>query len=98
MIADREGRFVLTRDDITSLLQDLGHRLAERGITASLYVFGGASIALTVDGHRSTNDIDAIIKPADVVLSAARDVARDRGIQENWLNDAGRGFVPNDPQ
>ena len=55
---------------------------------------GGASIALTVDGRRSTDDIDAIIKPADVVLSAAREVARKRGIPENWLNDAGRGFVP----
>ncbi len=87
-------RFILTRGDITALLEDLGRRRQERGVEASLYEFGGASIALTVDGRRSTDDIDAFIKPADVVLSAAREVARERGIPENWLNDAGRGFVP----
>lgn len=91
-------QFLLTRTEITALLEDLGRLLDERGVTGSLYVFGGASIALNVDGRRSTTDIDAVIAPANEVLSAARDLARVRGIPESWLNNAGRGFVPDRAQ
>lgn len=71
----------------------MGADLASRGITADLYVVGGAAIALAYDERRSTRDIDAAFVPtADVYRAAAR-VGQELGLSEGWLNDAVKGFL-----
>lgn len=84
---------LLDREEIESLLRDLGDRLEAQGVQGRLFVVGGAAMALAYGRGRATQDVDAVFEPKDVVYAAARDVARDRGLAEDWLNDAVKGFL-----
>jgi len=54
---------LLNRARIEGAFRRLGERLAQRGVIADLYVFGGAAMALAYDVRRATRDIDAIFQP-----------------------------------
>ncbi len=82
----------MTRDEMTSALRELGDELARREVTAKIFVVGGAVMVLAHDARDATVDGDAY--PHDQVLAAARDVARGRGLPEDWLHSAARGFIP----
>lgn len=79
---------------IQSLLESLDEQLAARGTTADIYLVGGAAIALSFDATRTTRDLDAVFAPTTDVRAAARNVADQFGLAEDWLNDAVKGFVP----
>jgi hypothetical protein len=79
---------------IQSLLGALDEQLAARGTTADIYLVGGAAIALSFDAARTTRDLDAVFAPTSEVRAAARNVADQFGLAEDWLNDAVKGFVP----
>jgi len=84
-----------SREDIEDLLAALGTRLRVRGVAATLYVVGGAAIALRgVSTDRRTADVDALMVPEDVVLEVARELAAERGIRPTWLNSSVRPYVP----
>ena len=84
-----------TRDDIEGLLAALGARLQARGVAATVYVVGGAAIALRgISSDRRTAHVDALMVPEDVVLEEAREIASRRGIRSTWLNSAARPYVP----
>jgi hypothetical protein len=53
----------------------LGDRLVRRGVTADLFVVGGAAMALAHDASRVTRDVDATFVPHGIVLEEARNVA-----------------------
>src|SRR5450755_2415827 len=89
----------LGREDIRALLDDLSAELAARGARAELFLVGGAALAVAYDAMRATRDLDAVFIPADVVRQAATAVAEHRGLAEDWLNDAVKGFLPGpDPE
>jgi hypothetical protein len=46
------------------------------------------------DATRATRDLDAVFVPAGIVRQAATAVAQRRGLAEDWLNDAVKGFLP----
>ena len=81
------------RSEILDLLHLLAARLAADGLTGEMYVVGGAAIALTFDERRSTRDIDAVFEPKRAIYEAAAEIARERGLDEGWLNDAVKGFL-----
>jgi cytosine/adenosine deaminase-related metal-dependent hydrolase len=85
---------LLTRERIEAAFERLADELAQRGVTAEVYVVGGAVMCLAFDARPSTKDVDAWFAPADAVRDAARDVARDLGLPEDWLNDAAKAFLP----
>jgi hypothetical protein len=88
-----------TREDIESLLEALSARLRARGVAASLYIVGGAAIALRdVSPHRRTGDVDALMVPEEDVLEAAREVAAERAVRSTWLNSSVRPYVPPLPE
>jgi hypothetical protein len=82
------------RDDLLDLLRDLGGRLQQRGLSADLYVVGGAAIALAFDHRRVTRDIDAAFHPADTVREEASRLAEQRGLPPDWLSSAAIAFAP----
>ncbi len=82
------------REEIDSLLEDLNAELERRGAKADLFLVGGAAIAVAFDARRATHDLDAVFQPAAVVREAARAVADKRGLGDDWLNDAVKGFLP----
>jgi uncharacterized nucleotidyltransferase DUF6036 len=84
----------LDRHDIRVLFDDLSAELASRQAKADIFLVGGAAIAVAYDEARSTRDLDAVFRPTDVVRQAAAAVASRRGLAEDWLNDAVKGFLP----
>ena len=83
-----------SREEIDLLLHDLDDELARRGTRADLFLVGGAAIAVAYDARRATRDLDAAFEPSSTVRDAARAVAERRGLDEDWLNDAVKGFLP----
>src|SRR5215475_929060 len=83
----------MDRKDIINALEALGAELAARGLTADLYIVGGAAIALAYDERRSTRDIDAVFVPKAEVYEAAVRVGERLDLPEGWLNDAVKGFL-----
>jgi len=81
------------RAEILRSLAALGADLQQRGLTADLYVVGGAAIALAYDDRRSTRDIDALFVPKAEVYAAATRVRDRLDLPEGWLNDAVKGFL-----
>ncbi len=86
----------MDRGEITDALTALAAELERRGVSAEMYVVGGAAIALAFDERRSTRDIDAVFEPKQVVYEAATVVGEERGLPPGWLNDAVKGFLAGD--
>ena len=84
----------LTADQVRDLLAELGRRLKAKGVDATVYIVGGAAIALEVDARRVTADVDAIFHPETTVREEAEQLAAERGLPKDWLNSSVRGFVP----
>lgn len=85
---------LLDRSEITRLLFSLSERLNRLGLLAELYVVGGAAIALAYDVRRTTCDIDAVFEPKSIIYKAAAEIAKEYGLEVDWLNDAVKGFLP----
>lgn len=86
----------MDRAEIVAALAALADDLNARGVTADMYVVGGAAIALAFDERRATRDIDAVFVPKTEVYAAADRVAADLGLPDGWLNDAVKGFLAGD--
>jgi len=91
----------LDQSALEELLLALGENLAADGRRASIIVVGGASLALLGLVTRTTTDVDvlALVEEGEeeinlqsasplppFLLDAARRVARDYGLSEDWLN------------
>lgn len=88
---------MLTRNEIISALKHLGNLAQAQGKTIELLVVGG--VALMLGGHQgrlSTHDVDVVIlapSPARWVRQLAYQVAEDKQLNEDWMNDAAKGFL-----
>lgn len=83
----------MDRGEIVDALTALAEELDRRGVSAEMYVVGGAAIALAFDERRATRDIDAVFEPKAIVYEAAAVVAGQLELPEGWLNDAVKGFL-----
>jgi len=77
----------LTAELVLELMSRLVSALDNRGVDATIYIVGGAAIALDYDSRRLTVDVDAFFEPRDVVLEESRKLADEFGISDDWLND-----------
>jgi Nucleotidyltransferase of unknown function (DUF6036) len=85
---------LFSSERIREALLELGSRLDAQGHRADLYIVGGAAMALAFDRTRVTRDIDAVFAPKTVVYDVARTMAEEsEDLDENWLNDAVKGFL-----
>jgi hypothetical protein len=78
------------------LLAELSDRLVARGVAASVYVVGGAAMALAYGREDLTPDIDAIASHR-AVLEEARAMADEHGLAEHWLNSGAEAWIPPRP-
>ncbi len=86
-----------TAEEMRELFRDLDAELQRIGTAASIFVVGGAAMALAYNTDRASADIDATFEPRDVVLDAAAVVARRRNLDKNWLSDGVRDYMPPEP-
>lgn len=83
----------LGRERIQTLLVELDRRLRARGVGATVYVVGGAAVAMTVADRRVTRDVD--VAALDLVLAEeARNLAIAEGLPADWLNAAAAPWIP----
>jgi hypothetical protein len=84
----------LSREDIAGALESLDLKLGEACIHAKCYLVGGAVLCLALNARPATKDVDAWFSEPQAVRAAAKRVALERGLPEDWLNDAAKGFIP----
>jgi hypothetical protein len=82
------------RDDLESALRELAALLLERGTTGDMQVFGGAALSLGFFDRGTTADIDARFRFDVDITDLLELIADRRGWEGDWLNDAGKGFLP----
>jgi len=84
---------MLSARRIDELLRLLNGRLAAEDAIGEIYMVGGAVMTLVFGARPSTSDVDAVFPPKELIRRIARDIARDAGLADNWLNDAVKGFL-----
>jgi hypothetical protein len=84
--------------EIERLLDLLNQRLRRRRLKASIYVVGGAAIAITVPGasDRRTVDVDAVVSDR-AVLEEAEALAQEQHLPRHWLNPSAAPWIPPRP-
>lgn len=85
---------LLDRDALIGLLTDLGERLHARGCAAEIYVVGGTAMVLAYDRTRLTRDIDAIWGDEGPLDDVIAEIATERGLPRDWMNDRVRPMLP----
>lgn len=85
---------LLDADQIRDLLVELGRRLHARGLTARVFLVGGAVMALAYNTRRATRDLDAVFEPKTEVYAEAAIMAEEAGLPPDWLNDGVKGLLP----
>lgn len=88
------SRTELDRSQIKELLEELGQRLRARGVKGSIYIAGGAAIALEFEERQVTVNVDAVFQPAETMLEEATVMAEEHGLASTWLSDRVRTFMP----
>ncbi len=88
---DRDGS--LSRERIEELLRELSDELARRDATGEIFVVGGAVMCVVLGAREVTRDVDAAMRPTDILRAAAAAVGRRAGVPEDWLNDGVVGFL-----
>ncbi|MEZ5086910.1 MAG: DUF6036 family nucleotidyltransferase [Tessaracoccus sp.] len=87
----------LTRDEVLSLLEEVGEILVRQGIEASIYIVGGAAMALEFDARRITRDVDADVRSGgDAFWEAVAAVADRHGLSLDWINSRAAAFFSNE--
>lgn len=83
----------LEKNFILELFEALNKELEKIDIVGELYLVGGAVMCLNFNARPSTMDVDAIFAPKTKIREAVKRVADNFDINENWLNDAVKGFL-----
>ena len=83
----------LTRAYMSRLFARLNDDLARQDITGELYLVGGAVMCLVFDARTSTRGVDGFFRPSGVIRTAARRIAAEEGLADDWLNDAVQGYL-----
>lgn len=81
--------------EIHELLENLGRRVARRGLHLDLFIVGGAALAMDFDRERVTADIDLKAKGStDVLADLVEEIAVEEGLPSGWLNTDAAAWVP----
>ncbi|MBK7402201.1 MAG: hypothetical protein IPJ34_39670 [Myxococcales bacterium] len=85
---------MLSREQIEEAFSRLDAELGRRGTHAECFLVGGAVMCLALSARPSTKDVDGWFTEPATVREAARVVADELQLPEDWLNDAAKAFIP----
>ncbi len=83
----------ITKQALIQALTRLGELAEERGLVLEVCLYGGALMMLAYDARTITKDVDAVVRPTAEGRVLAKQVGRELGFPENWLNEDVRVFV-----
>ncbi len=83
---------MLDASEIRKLLKSLNEELKQMKVKGEIGLCGGAVMCLVFQARKATKDIDGIFEPTQEIRKASQKVAQRFGLDENWLNDAAKGF------
>ena len=89
----------LLRAQIRELLDLVATEAERRELSVSMFLVGGAAMALAYSTARATRDLDGAFEPKAVVYEIARSIAAghpELHLRDDWLNDAAKAFMPGD--
>ena len=75
------------------LFSILNEKMKERGEIAEVGIIGDAVMCLVYNARESTKDIDAIFEPTSIIRKVVKEIATEKDIPEDWLNDAAKGYL-----
>jgi hypothetical protein len=88
----------MTNQEIQHYLKQLDIELERRDAKGEICLYGGTVMCLVYNARPSTKDVDAVFEPTQVLRDAAKAVAEQNRLPEDWLNDSVKGFVVAHPQ
>src|SRR5882762_6350290 len=74
-------------------LKQLTRKATETNVELKICIYEDSAMMLAYDSRESTKDVDAIVKPSDIALRLAKEVANQLGLHESWLNDDVKRFI-----
>jgi hypothetical protein len=77
----------LNQDRLRQAFRRLGEMACAEGVELELALYGGAVFTLVYGSRESTKDVDGVIQPGEIGRKLAKQVAREQGLPEDWLND-----------
>ena len=83
----------MLRNEIIKYLNALNEKLQQQNIKGEICLYGGAVMCLVYDARPSTKDVDAIFQPAKNIRRAAKVIAKEYELADDWLNDGVKGFL-----
>lgn len=83
----------LNKVEIEKLLKLLEEKLKSKSVMGEIYLVGGAVMCLVFNARPATKDIDAYFKPSSIIREFANEIAEQESLENNWLNDAVKGFL-----
>jgi hypothetical protein len=90
---------MLTCEQILELFDELNDELGKSGVRGDVFVVGGAAMAVAYDARPATRDVDAIFHPSsDVREAAARVASHHDNVDNDWLNDGVKDFLPGEDE
>ncbi|MCL4546752.1 MAG: DUF6036 family nucleotidyltransferase [Deltaproteobacteria bacterium] len=84
----------MTKETIIKAFKRLSELLAKQDTQAEIYIVGGAAMILAYGARTFTKDIDAIYSNKEIVYKIFKDIAKEMGLDEHWINDAAKSFIP----
>lgn len=81
----------MDKHELIEVLQELDTRLSS---PFDIILVGGAAMILHFEASRATRDIDVLVLRGDLAefRKVTRAIADERGLPENWITDAVKGF------
>lgn len=88
---------MLDKKRLKQAFERLGADLALRGLMIELAVYGGSALVLQFEWRRSTEDVDAVVRPGydeRLLVPSVAAVAAEMDLPDDWLNNAVGMFTP----